>query len=119
MDDIFLALDTFYKTHFAMGHSVSVIGDFLTCTTCGKSVDLGTIDHINDSVNHPKHYNEHPSGVECIQITRHMTFNTGNAIKYIWRSGKKDSTKEIEDLQKAVFYLNDEIERLKSANANI
>lgn len=66
----------------------------------------------NDPVNHPKHYTNHPSGVECIQITRHMNFNLGNAIKYIWRAGEKDAAKTIEDLQKAQWYLDDEINRL-------
>ncbi len=63
-------------------------------------------------VNAPAHYNDHPSGVECIEITRHMSFNLGNAIKYLWRHGKKDPEKTIEDLRKAVFYIEDEIERL-------
>jgi hypothetical protein len=69
-------------------------------------------------VNHPKHYTSDPSGVECIDITRHRNFNVGNAIKYLWRAGlKEDSnksirTKQVEDLQKAVFYINDEIKRL-------
>lgn len=62
-----------------------------------------------DNVNHPTHYTEHPSGVECIQITEHMNFCLGNAIKYIWRADLKG--KDIEDLQKAVFYINREIER--------
>lgn len=60
-----------------------------------------------DAVNHPKHYTSHPSGVECIDITEHMTFCLGNAIKYIWRADEKENA--IEDLQKAVFYLNREI----------
>lgn len=60
-----------------------------------------------DAVNNPKHYTSHPSGVECIDVTRHMSFNLGNATKYIWRCDlKKDA---IEDLRKAIFYLNDEI----------
>jgi len=63
------------------------------------------------NVNHPKHYTSHPSGVECIQITEHMNFCLGNAIKYIWRAGEKDQTKEIEDLQKARWYLEREIAR--------
>lgn len=65
----------------------------------------------HDPVNHPKHYTTHPSGVECITITRHMTFNLGNAIKYIWRCG--DKGKPIEDLEKAIWYLQDEIKRLR------
>lgn len=64
-----------------------------------------------DPVNHPSHYTKHPSGVECIQITRHMNFNLGNAVKYIWRADLKGSA--IEDLEKAVWYLQDEIERRK------
>jgi len=64
-----------------------------------------------DMVNHPPHYNNHPSGVECIKITRHMGFNLGNALKYIWRADEKG--KAIEDLEKAVFYLNDEIVKRK------
>ena len=66
-------------------------------------------DH--DPVNHPTHYTSHPSGIECIQITEHMTFNLGNAVKYIWRCGEKG--KPIEDLQKAVWYLQREIELRK------
>lgn len=62
----------------------------------------------NDVVNHPAHYIQHPSGVECIQITEHMNFCLGNALKYIWRSDLKGGT---EDLQKAKWYLEREIER--------
>lgn len=72
---------------------------------------------MNDPVNHPSHYTSDPSGVECIQITRHRNFNIGNAIKYLWRAGLKDSDtsgKHIEDLRKAVFYINDEIKRLEA-----
>lgn len=60
----------------------------------------------HDPVNHPKHYTQHPSGVECIQITRHMGFNLGNAMKYIWRADLKNG---IEDLEKALWYIGDEI----------
>lgn len=66
-----------------------------------------------DAVNHPKHYKEHPSGVECIQITEHMGFNLGNAVKYIWRCDlKKDA---IEDLKKAIWYLEREV-KLRESN---
>lgn len=64
-----------------------------------------------DVVNHPAHYTQHPSGVECITITEHYGFNIGNAIKYLWRSAHKNG---IDDLRKAVWYINREIERLKS-----
>ena len=56
-----------------------------------------------DSVNHPKHYTDHPSGVECITIVEHMGFSVGNAIKYIWRTDHKGGA---EDLRKAIWYLN-------------
>jgi len=65
---------------------------------------------MNDPVNHPKHYTAHPSGVECIVVTEHMNFCLGNAMKYIWRAGEKGNT--VEDLNKAVWYLEREISRL-------
>ena len=60
-----------------------------------------------DLVNHPPHYTSHPSGIECIQITEHMGFNLGNAVKYIWRADLKNNA--IEDLKKAEFYVKREI----------
>ena len=69
---------------------------------------------MTDNVNKPPHYTAHPSGVECIQITEHMNFCLGNAIKYIWRAGVK-SQDPVEDLSKAVWYLNREIQRLETA----
>lgn len=69
---------------------------------------------MSDAVNHPKHYNAHPSGVECVDVAEHYGFNVGNAIKYLWRAGLK-STDPIEDLRKAVWYVNREIERLTKA----
>ena len=65
---------------------------------------------MNDNVNHPKHYTNHPSGVEAIEITEHFNFNKGNAIKYIWRSA--DKGKEVEDLRKARWYIDREIARI-------
>lgn len=67
----------------------------------------------NDAINHPRHYTGHPSGVECIQIVEHMNFNRGNAIKYIWRAGEKQPDAEIEDLEKARWYIDREIGRMK------
>ena len=65
-----------------------------------------------DIVNYPPHYRAHASGVECIQITEHMSFCLGNAIKYIWRAGVKSSD-PVEDLSKAVWYLNREIAKIE------
>lgn len=64
---------------------------------------------MSDPVNHPVHYNKHPSGIECIQVTEHMNFCLGSAIKYIWRADLKDN--DLEDLRKAIFYLQREIQR--------
>jgi hypothetical protein len=69
----------------------------------------------HDPVNHPKHYTTHPSGVECITVTEHMNFCLGNAMKYIWRAGEKGDA--IEDLKKARWYLDREIERLGKEKA--
>ena len=75
---------------------------------------------MTDNVNHPEHYISDPSGIECIQITRHRNFNIGNAIKYLWRAGlKQESSKDIvdktiEDLEKAIWYINDEINKIKN-----
>lgn len=109
--------------------------DGLSIETCRLAIPLGTVIHesqiypttfdvpasddcipkgvINhDAVDHPKHYTSHPSGVECIQITEHMGFNLGNALKYIWRADLKNDA--IEDMKKAIFYLNREIEKRES-----
>lgn len=63
----------------------------------------------DDPINHPSHYTSHPSGVECIDITEHMGFNLGNVVKYVWRADVKGSA--IDDLRKAVWYLEREIAR--------
>jgi len=65
-----------------------------------------------DPVNHPEHYLTHRSGVECITVTEHLGFCLGNAVKYIWRSGER-AERTIEDLRKAVWYLEREIARLE------
>lgn len=59
----------------------------------------------SDPVNHPRHYTAHPSGIECIEITRWFPFSAGNAIKYLWRAGLKGSAAE--DLNKALWYIDD------------
>jgi hypothetical protein len=66
---------------------------------------------MTDPVNHPAHYTGHQSGVECIQIAEHMTFCLGNAVKYIWRAGIKGDA--VEDLEKARWYIDREIVRIK------
>ncbi|HSE45497.1 MAG TPA: DUF3310 domain-containing protein [Gemmatimonadales bacterium] len=71
---------------------------------------------MSDPVNHPPHYTSHPSGIECIAVTEHMTFCLGNAVKYIWRADMKGGT---QDLEKAIWYLQREIERRSAVKAEI
>ncbi len=66
---------------------------------------------MKDPVNRPDHYTSHQSGIECIQVTEHMNFNTGNAVKYLWRAGQKGDA--LTDLKKAAWYVNREIERIQ------
>ena len=75
-------------------------------TTSKKGTSL-----LGDAIN-PSHYQSDPSGVQCIEISENWSFCLGNALKYMWRSGKKDSSKNIEDLQKAIWYIEREISRL-------
>ena len=75
-----------------------------------------------EQVNHPKHYNQHPAGIECIEIIRHYACDIANAIKYLWRAGlktelgKEDAEKEIEDLKKALWYIEDYRKYMPSSN---
>ncbi len=61
---------------------------------------------MSDPVNHPPHYTKHPSGVECVDITELLSFNLGNALKYIWRA--KHKGREEEDLKKSLWYVRRE-----------
>ncbi len=65
-------------------------------------------------IDHPPHYTSHPRGIECIDVVEHMSFNLGNAVKYIWRAGKKTPEART-DLHKALWYVQREIERIKGA----
>lgn len=77
----------------------------------------GTTGHKIDpqGVNHPRHYNVHPSGIECIDVVEHMSFNCGNAVKYVWREGEKGYP--IADLKKAIWYLQREVAKREKAAA--
>ena len=76
------------------------------------------VNNKSNNVEHPSHYTSHPSGVECITVTRHFCFDIGNAIKYLWRAGLKKEQgmsnleKEIEDCNKAIWYIKDYIKML-------
>lgn len=69
---------------------------------------------MNDEINKAPHYNNHPSGVECIQIIEHFSFNLGNAMKYCWRHGLKPNNCAVKDLKKARYYIDREIERIEN-----
>lgn len=87
-----------------------------------KKCTLPIENSSDDRVNHPSHYTwlKKLCGIEVIDITRHMNFNLGNCIKYVLRAGHKseegytEKDKTIEDLEKAIFYIKDEIERIKN-----
>lgn len=82
---------------------------YATCPDCVEANHIPDAGEVvgHDPVSHPKHYTSHPSGVECIQVTEHMGFCLGNALKYIWRADLKDNA--VEDLKKAAWYIEREI----------
>jgi hypothetical protein len=65
----------------------------------------------DEKINHPKHYNQTPT--EIIEIARYLSFNRGNIVKYVARAGVKSKETELEDLRKALWYLNDEIKMME------
>ena len=94
------------------------VGDYLEEQSGSKIVwqrptQPEELPFIDDEVNQPSHYTSHPSGIECIEITRHHDFAIGNAIKYLWRAGLKNSDNEVQDLEKAVWYIQEKIKQLK------
>lgn len=76
-----------------------------------------------DAVKKAKHYNLDPSGIECIEVVRHRNFNIGSAFKYLWRQGLKEEAnmdpldKQLQDMDKAIYYIQDEKKRLQDAKA--
>jgi Protein of unknwon function (DUF3310) len=87
----------------------------MDCEECKFSVGHSALcsKDSSDSVNHPKHYNSHPAGIEAITVIEHFTFNLGSAIKYVWRHGLKPGADAVEDLKKARWYIEREIARLE------
>ena len=88
------------------------MSNYIRCQNCGEAFHEDSQCSCFDAkVKHPSHYTSHPSGIECIEITKHHNFAIGNAIKYLWRAGLKGDA--ILDLEKAKQYIEIEIERLK------
>jgi len=93
---------------------------FIACRDCVGEIEKGSKkvktklskEEKHDPVNHPRHYTEHPSGLEAIEVTSFFGFCLGNTIKYIWRAELKDDA--LEDLKKARWYLDYEIKRRES-----
>ena len=104
------------------GAGVEIIDDnsneVIVCNYCVKTY----FDKKHDKVNHPSHYLwlKDKVGIKVIDITRHMDFDLGNAIKYILRAGHKteegydNKSKTIEDLKKAIWYINDKIKTIEN-----
>jgi hypothetical protein len=72
---------------------------------------------VNDNVNKPVHYTGFSNNAEVIDITENLSFNRGNVVKYVARAGKKTSSNELEDLLKAAWYLQREIDRVNTKNS--
>lgn len=89
---------------------VPTVAEMLEAAPKGRPVRAKFM--IDDPVKHPSHYGANPEGIECIQVVQHMNFNRGNAVKYLWRAGAKGN--EIEDLRKAIQYIEFEIARLEA-----
>lgn len=70
-----------------------------------------------ETVDHPQHYNDHPAGIEAIDVIEDMPFNVGTAVKYLWRAGLKPGTDADEDLRKALWYIDRERTRLRKRGA--
>lgn len=119
-----LAGEDFWNTQFAAPGSSSRfkhieetdhILEFKGTLDVNKGEGIGEIIRKNSAVDHPSHYGGKDNVYETIKVIHAwgLGFDLGNAVKYISRAGKKDPKKLIEDLEKAIFYINDEIKRLK------
>ena len=129
--DLYIDFEEFFRNLYINETARIIVGTnidnetfdtkFKHCLKNFKKKNITQEKHRNmeKNVDHPQHYNLHPSGIECIEIAKHYDFCIGNAIKYLWRSGLKseegmsDREKEIEDLEKAVWYIKERIKTLK------
>lgn len=105
----FLTLDDRALTFTGWWPKPEQLLDFKTWQQDGTQRPLRAMAPPPETVDHPAHYNSHPSGVECIDVVRHLTFNLGNAFKYLYRRDHKGAASE--NLRKAAWYIDDEITR--------
>lgn len=90
--------------------------EYVHSSPLGHGTDLSKLDvklSENDNVNHPSHYTDGKIEVIDFIEDKKLNYHRGNVVKYVSRAGKKDPSKEIEDLKKAQWYLNREIQRLE------
>lgn len=122
-----------WTIHFAPGQTVREITEQLLRMDCYIQIkDDGFLARIlcpehamtamrpksNDNVNHPSHYTDGKIEVWDFIVDKKLDFLRGSAVKYISRAGKKDSSKEIEDLKKAVAFINRAIQELEQEKGN-
>lgn len=114
--EAYCALETSTNTKIATTDSLkqSLVNPYASSTSI--SATINELNHNN--IKHPSHYMSHPSGIECIEIAKYHDFCIGSAIKYLWRAGlktedgKSTKEKEIEDLQKAITFIQFKIDML-------
>ena len=88
------------------------------CPKCGWEADDAVKGTVNDAVNHPSHYTKGKIEVADFIADQKLNFDRGNAVKYLCRAGSKDPDKEIQDLEKAIWYIKHEIKILKGYSEN-
>jgi hypothetical protein len=112
-----LRKETFGRIGSIGKRTVAVIAEESSCVYQLYSSDIEHADDetkaVPDTVNHPSHYTDGKIEVIDFIEDKKLNYHRGNAVKYIARAGKKDPTKEIEDLKKAQWYINREIKRLE------
>ena len=74
-------------------------------------------DAFNVEIEHPSHYNWFD--IECMDVAQHFSFHRGNALKYIWRAGRKAGVSAADDLKKAMYCLKQELELLEQEGVDL
>lgn len=85
--------------------NVKLCRDMPEGSYCSVDCEREAKPAVYEKVDHPKHYNDHPAGIECIDVIEFLPFNIGSAVKYLWRAGLKPGEKTEEDIKKALWYI--------------